>query len=259
MLTYLNFSNSALRTSERIKMNRPYIFCHMMTSLDGKIMGNYMETPEGETAGDVFYNIAFGKEPFYKHQGWLSGRVTTDDNFTFYEKPELDENAPTVPKGDFISEKTPMYYVSVDPSGKLGWKSKTLIYSDTTAHVIEVLTNKASNAYKAFLRKLGISYIICGEDALDYGTALEKLKEIFGIETLMLGGGGVLNWSFIQAKMCDEVSVVIAPTADGSSKTPALFGTREGLSTDKAIGFELISAKVKDGGSVWLRYKVKGE
>lgn len=28
-------------------MNRPYIFCHMMTSLDGKIMGDYMNTPEG--------------------------------------------------------------------------------------------------------------------------------------------------------------------------------------------------------------------
>ena len=72
-------------------MNRPYIFCHMMTALDGKIMGSYMETPQGSAAGDVFYDIAFGKEPFYHHQGWLSGRVTTDDNFTFYKKPDLDE------------------------------------------------------------------------------------------------------------------------------------------------------------------------
>lgn len=32
-------------------MNRPYIFCHMMTSLDGKIMGKYMETPESKVAG----------------------------------------------------------------------------------------------------------------------------------------------------------------------------------------------------------------
>ena len=55
-------------------MDRPYIFCHMMTSLDGKIMGKYMETPEGEIAGTVFYNIAFGKDRHYKHQGWLSGR-----------------------------------------------------------------------------------------------------------------------------------------------------------------------------------------
>lgn len=92
-------------------MNRPYIFCHMMTSLDGKIMGNYMDTPEGAAAGDVFYNISFGKDPYYKHQGWLSGRVTTDDNFTFYEKPELDEHTPAVPAGDFVAEKTGMYYV----------------------------------------------------------------------------------------------------------------------------------------------------
>ena len=65
-------------------MDRPYIFCHMMTSLDGKIMGTYMDTPEGEQASDIFYQIAFGKQPQYHHQGWLSGRVTTDDNFTLY-------------------------------------------------------------------------------------------------------------------------------------------------------------------------------
>lgn len=42
-------------------MNRPYIFCHMMTSLDGKIMGSYMNTKEGENAGNVFYNISLEK------------------------------------------------------------------------------------------------------------------------------------------------------------------------------------------------------
>ena len=50
-------------------MNRPYVFCHMMTSLDGKIMGNYMESKEGVEASNVFYELAFGKEPYYKHQG----------------------------------------------------------------------------------------------------------------------------------------------------------------------------------------------
>lgn len=239
-------------------MERPYIFCHMMTSLDGKIMGNYMETPEGEATGDVFYRIAFGKNPYYKHQGWLSGRVTTDDNFTFYETPELDENAGPVPEGDFVAQPDAgMYYVSVDPSGRLGWKSCKLTYEDTHAHVLEVLTGKASNAYKAFLRKLGISYIIAGEDTLDYELTLEKLKKLFGIETLMLGGGGVLNWSFIQAGLCDELSLVITPSADGSSKTPTLFMTKEGLTTGRAVNFELEHLEAKDGGSIWLRYRVK--
>lgn len=240
-------------------MNRPYIFCHMMTSLDGKIMGNYMETPEGAAAGDVFYNLSFGKNPYYKHQGWLSGRITTDDNFTFYEKPDLDENAAKVPEGDYIAKKTDMYYVSIDPSGRLGWKSSTLTYIDTTAHVIEVLTEKATNAYKAFLRRLGIPYIIAGNDSLDYEQTLSKLKEQFGIENLMLGGGAALNWSFIQAGMCDEVSVVIAAVADGSVKTQTLFMTREGLSDDTPVGFKLQEAKVMDGNSIWLRYLVKNE
>ena len=74
-------------------MNRPYIFCHMMTALDGKIMGSYMETPQGSAAGNVFYDIAFGKEPFYHHQGWLSGRVTTDDTPpVFRARKGLSEN-----------------------------------------------------------------------------------------------------------------------------------------------------------------------
>lgn len=239
-------------------MDRPYIFCHMMTFLDGKIMGKYMETTEGEKAGDVFYNIAFGENPHYKHQGWLSGRVTTDDNFTLYKKPDLDENAPTVPAGDYVAKPDfGMYYVSIDPSGKLGWESDSLHYGSTTAHVIEVITEKASNAYKAFLRRLGISYLVAGKETLDYELFLQKLKGLFGIEMLMLGGGGVLNWSFLQKGLCDEVSVVVAACADGNIETPSLFSERDGVSDDTPVSFDLKSAKIMAGGALWLRYNVK--
>lgn len=44
----------------------------------------------------------------------------------------------------------------------------------------------------------------------------------------MLGGGAALNWSFIQAGMCDEISVVIAAAADGSPTTQTLFMARKG-------------------------------
>ncbi len=238
---------------------RPFVFCHMMTSLDGKIIGNYMKTPEASTAGEVFYDLAFGADPHYRHQGWLSGRITTDDNFTHHRTPALDEDAAPVPGGDFVAvTDAEKYYVSIDPSGKLGWESPDLTYRTTRAHVLEVLTGKASNAYKAFLRDLGISYVIAGDDELDFELLLDKLASMFGIQTLMLGGGGILNWSFIQAGLCDEVSVVVAPVADGSSDTPALFETA-GRTSDDARGFELQTAEVKGGGSVWLRYTVKND
>lgn len=165
-------------------MTRPYVFCHMMTSLDGKIIGNYMRTPEADAA--------------------------------------------PVPDGDFVAvSDASKYYISIDPSGRLGWDSAEMTYRTTTAHVIEVLTGRASNAYKAFLGKLGISYVIAGDTNIDFELLLDKLSDLFDVQTLMLGGGGVLNWSFIQANLYDELSVVIAPTADGSSDTPALFETSQ--------------------------------
>lgn len=240
-------------------MNRPYIFCHMITSIDGKIDGSYKNFPErGNNALD-FYNIAFGKDAYYKLDGWLSGRATSEAAFTNGKQPDLTATSLQVPAGDFIVETDLKYYVSIDTSGKLGWEKNTVQYRETEAHIIEVLTEKASNEYKALLRKLNISYVIAGKEALDIPLLLEKLKDKFGIETLMLGGGGVLNWSFVQAGVCDEISILMAPYADGSAKTHAIFQTKEGVSQDIPVAFELeqVEKRVSDG--VWLRYKVKNE
>ena len=73
----------------------------------------------------------------------------------------------------------------------------------------------------------------------------------------MLGGGAVLNWSFIQAGLCDEVSIVMAPFADGNAKTSTFFTAKEGLSEDTPISFELLHVESEKDGTVWIRYKVK--
>lgn len=241
-------------------MNRPYIFCHMVTSIDGKIDGPHKALPERQNSGDFFYNVAFGENAYYDMQAWLSGRTTTDKSFTHYKKPNLDKNAASVPEGDFVVEtELPKYYVSVDPSGKLAWEDGTLQFKDTQAHVIEVLTEKASNEYKAMLRELNISYVIVGKDSLDYQLLMEKLHDLFHIETLMLGGGAVLNWSFIQEGFCDEVSIVIAPFADGNTSTSTFLSAKEGLSDDTPVSFSLDHVEGKEDGTVWLRYKVRGK
>ena len=239
-------------------MQRPYIFCHMLTSLDGKIIGNFLDIPECKPAHEAFRDIMFNRRGNYRMQGWLSGRLTTDYNFTFDRKPDLDENAAPVPAGDYVPEiDVPMFYVSIDPDGRLGWESKYLSWSDANTPVIEVLTEKASNAYKTFLRRLGIPYIICGKDEIDHALTLHKLRTLFGIEHLMLGGGGILNWSYIQAGLCDELSLVVAPSADGADK-PTLFMAKEKYGTDDTpVGFELLDVEKLDGGVLWLKYRVK--
>lgn len=109
------------------------------------------------------------------------------------------------------------------------------------AHIIEVLTERATNAYRAFLRKLGISYIIAGKEELDCALAAEKLKELFAIQTLMVSGGGFINWSFLQAGLIDELSLVLAPVTDGETDTVTLFEKSDYLPPKAPVAYSLMS------------------
>lgn len=241
-------------------MARPRIICHMHMSLDGKIVGDYLPTDVGMASQREFHALAYGLDRHFRaHKGWLSGRITTEDNFTHYRKPELDDTATTAPGGDYIAvPDAPMNYFSVDPSGMLGWDRNSIDYFDTNAHVVEILSGKASNAYKNLLRRLEISYLIAGEDSLDLELAVEKIGATFGVEELMLGGGGGLNWSFIRAGLCDELSLVLTPAADGTKGAQTLFEADERYSTPVPTGFTLNATQVLNDGSLWLRYTVNG-
>ncbi|WP_199330257.1 hypothetical protein [Dysgonomonas sp. GY617] len=110
----------------------------MMTSVDGKITGPFLETEAASNVNEEYERT----NEIYNPQAWLCGRVTTDENFTFYRIPDLDDNAPMVPDGDYVAiDDADMYYISVDASGKIGWTSNTLHYADRpVAHIVEVLT-----------------------------------------------------------------------------------------------------------------------
>ena len=121
-------------------------------------------------------------------------------------------------------------------------------------HIIEVLTKEVSDEYLAYLRKLGISYIFAGKEQLDPGLLLCKLKQKFSIERLLIAGGGAINWTFLQAGMIDELSLVMAPVADGSNTAVSIFEKSDFLPGGRPIGFTLKEIKQMDGGSLWLRY-----
>ncbi len=190
-------------------------------------------------------------------QGYLNGRISTDDNFTHNRKPDLDESADIVPEGDFVAEvHAPMYYVALDPAGRLGWQENFVDYGTLRSHVISVLTEQASNAYKDLLRRLNLSYVIAGKDEPDNALALHKLATLFGMERVMIGGGGVLNWSYLHDGLVDEVSLLLAPVSDASSDAPDLFTAREPFSRIQPRSFTLIDVKPLKDSTVWLRYRV---
>lgn len=52
----------------------------------------------------------------------------------------------------------------------------------------------------------------------------------------------------------DELSVIIAPVADGSSTAASIFEKSEFFPGGTAIAFELKEVKQIEGGGLWLRY-----
>ena len=92
-------------------------------------------------------------------------------------------------------------------------------------------------------------------ERLDTGCIdLGKLKALFHIDRLMLAGGGQMNWSFAQEDLIDELSIILAPTADGNREAAPLFEKPAFLPERLPAVFHLKAVEKLDDEGLWLRY-----
>ena len=236
-------------------MNRPYVICHILSSLDGKINGPFMEAEAARTLGGEYGRIRreMGAD------AWLYG-TTTVKEFLNYREPVLEETSGVpVPEGDFVAgDETKPYFVALDTKGELGWESGRFANKGRAeAHVIDILTEAAPLSYRAYLRKRGVSYLLAGKTELDCKAAMEKLHRLFGIEKLLICGGGIMDWTFLKAGMVDELSMVLAPVTDGSCGRAAVFTRIPGSSEGGSIEFTLKAAEQIGDGGLYLKYLAK--
>lgn len=235
-------------------MKRPYMIIHILSALDGKITGPFMKTPQALAVSEEYARI----RNEYGADAWLYGTKTTKE-FTSFRKPILQENSLCVPEGDYVAQAdAPVYYVSVDTLGEIGWESGTFRKSGRPdAHVIEILTEKTPLAYRAYLRQRGVSYLLAGKDALDCQTAVKKLYELFGVETILICGGGMINWTFLQQGMVDELSLLLAPVADGSPDSVSVFEKAAFLPQSAPVRFRLKKVETLKQDGIRLLYTVE--
>ena len=237
------------------RKEKPYVICHMLTSLDGKIDGEFFSAPECLPASQQFSKV----RTFYNCSATLYGTTTMEGSYADGRITAFPESNTSYLREDYIAESDVQnYIVSLDPQGVLAFSGKYLEKKNRPkAHIIEVLTEQASNAYIAYLRSLDISYIFAGNDQLDCLLLLEKLNGLFGISKLMISGGGLTNWSFIQENLIDELSLIIAPVADGSREAASIFEKADFLPHRAPAAFTLKSVEQIDGDTLWLCYLQK--
>lgn len=217
----------------------------MVPSVDGRIVTSRWRSPPHLHAE---YERTAGT---FDADAWMIGRISMEPYAGKTKIPSRKVKTP-IPRTDFIARRdAESYAIALDPSGKLTWKSGSI----DDEHVVTLLTEQVSDDYLAFLRSKGVSYLFGGKKEVNLKRVLEKLRKELGIEKLLLEGGGAINGSFLAANLIDELSILVAPVADGSVGTPSLFDVAKGKAPARRL--KLIAHEKCRGDLMWLRYEVK--
>lgn len=229
-------------------MNSPYIICHMISSVNGKILTeNWGGILEDGQLGSLYEDY----HDQFEGDAWMCGRNTMEIDFTDGAQPELSEPTSAVSRTIFKGKQTGSYAIAIDAKGKLGWQENT-IGGDA---VISILSEAASDAYLDFLRRNDISYIVAGEDSVDFQKAFGVLRTEFGIKKILLEGGGNINGAIYEAGLIDELSLIILPIVDTTPGATTVFDLASGGGKTPKL-MELKKVQQLPKGALWLNYRL---
>lgn len=222
-------------------MPRPTIICHMATSLDGRLLPERWPIPEEAVL--ALYDAAAEE---LDADGWIVGRETMQHYVPAKEPMTGTESGP---RQDVVAchDSHPIA-LCFDRQGRLRPEAGDL----DGDHLVLVLSERVSAAHVETLAARGVSVFFAGPDGEDIAGALDRIGAAFGVDRLLLEGGGRINGAFLDGGLIDEISTLVFPVVDGQDGVPAIFGHPKLAAT--RLG--LMSTKTLKAGTVWLRHSV---
>lgn len=203
-------------------MNKPYIVCHMMTSVDGRIDCTMTEHLPGV---QEYYDTLDALDAPTR----ISGRVTAELEMALPGKFEA-KTAEALGKEAFSkAADAEGYEIVVDTHGTLLWGES----AEDERPLLILTSEQVSKEYLAYLNGKHISWIACGKEHVDLKRACEILA----------------------AGLLDEVSILICTGIDGRGGMQSVF---DGLPMERGVTpLKLTSVQQYGSGAVWLRYNVE--
>lgn len=120
--------------------------------------------------------------------------------------------------------------IILDSKGDISTKSKILQTSAKVPTIIAV-SKKITKSNLKKLNNFPVQVIVSGEKSVNIKSLLKKLSEK-KIKTILVEGGGAVNWEFIKQNIFDELIITISPFVIGGS---------ESVSFVQGNGFDKIS------------------
>ena len=224
-------------------MKKPYIVCHMMTSLDGRIDCAMTEQLPGV---QEYYQILEALQA----PTTVSGRVTAQLEMALPGDFQAKDSTPVGKEAFSRKTDAPGYEVVADTHGKLLWPDA----GQEEKPLLILTSEQVPQEYLTYLDGRNISWLATGKERIDLARATEILATEFGVERMAVVGGSAINTSFLDAGLLDEVSILIGAGIDGRDGMPAVFDSLP--MANPVIPLRLTDVQKIDSGAVWLRYSV---
>lgn len=221
---------------------RPYIICHMMSLLDGRIDCDVTEKIE---SGDEYYDALKQLDC----PSTLMGSVTMQMHYALPDSFVAKDKTPMMGEQYHVAIAAKGYLVAIDTMGKLRWPQNQ--FDDMPLLVIT--SEDCPKEYHDTLTEQQISWIATGKTEIDLPRAMEILFKVFNVERLSVTGGGNINGAFLKAGLLDEVSMMWCAGIDGRNGMASVF---DGLESDfPPIKLKLMNVE-RLGETIWAKYKV---
>jgi 2,5-diamino-6-(ribosylamino)-4(3H)-pyrimidinone 5'-phosphate reductase len=120
--------------------------------------------------------------------------------------------------------------IILDSKGEISTKSKILQTSANVPTIIAV-SKKITKSNLQKLNNFPVQVIVSGEKSVNIKSLLKKLSEK-KIKTILVEGGGTVNWEFIKQNIFDELIITLSPFVIGGNNS---------ISFVQGSGFDKIS------------------
>ena len=194
-----------------MEKSRPYVILSAATSIDGKI---------ATRTGDSKLSSKQDSVRVHKLRSKVDA-ILVGKNTVLQDNPLLTVR--------HTRGRNPIRIV-LDSKGTISKKSQILQTSNKIPTIIAVSKNITKSNFDK-LKKFPVEVIITGENSVNIKLLLKKLSDQ-KIKTILVEGGGTVNWEFIKQSLFDELIITISPF---------LIGGNDAISFVHGRGFKKIS------------------
>lgn len=220
----------------------PKVIIYNTVSLDGRITGFNIDT-------ELYYDLASEWNVDAVLMGSntiLTGLNTDAGNFReegVYQTPKVIEN-----------DEIPLLVVP-DSCGKIrNWNE--IIEMPFIRDILVLCSRSTPQEYLDFLDKSNIKYMIIGYDKVNLGAALEELNIQFGVKSLYVDSGGVLNGVLLRDDLVDEICLLIHPVMVGGILSNSIYTNPDLNVNSEVLDLKLLKMEKLKNEIIFLHYRI---